>query len=188
MWRRLVIGLLIATLFVGSGLLFASIPTETIIAYVGIERAPLLMFLLGVIGGMSTFTGIPYHLVLMGLAAGGATPWLLGVATAAGVMVGDSTTYALSRQAKQVVSGRLASWLTDVSHVLARHPRLLTPALVLYGTISPFSNDFVVASLTLMGISYRRIIIPLTIGNMLYNITLAYVGYYAYETVVSFFS
>jgi membrane protein YqaA with SNARE-associated domain len=175
---------LAVTVFISIGLVFATISTDTIIAYVGIERAPLLMFLLGMIGGLSTFTGIPYHLVLMGLAAGGATPWLLGIATASGVMVGDSTTYLFSRQAKKGVSGRVKRWLDSVAHVLARHPRLLTPGLILYGTISPFSNDFIVASLTLMGFSYRRIIIPLTIGNMLYNIALAYLGFYFYDSWV----
>jgi hypothetical protein len=184
MSRRYLVPALVLTVFIGCGLLFASIPTDTIIAYVGIDRAPLLMFILGMIGGLSTFTGIPYHLVLMGLAAGGATPWLLGIATASGVMVGDSTTYLFSRQAKQAVTGRVERWLADVAVVLARHPRLLTPALMLYGTMSPFSNDFIVASLTLMGFSYRRIIIPLTIGNMVYNITLAYLGYYFYDSWV----
>ncbi len=181
---RFLLPVIAVTLFLGIGLAFATIPTDTIIGYVGIERAPLLMFVLGMIGGLSTFTGVPYHLVLMGLAAGGATPWLLGIATASGVMVGDSTTYLFSRQAKKAVSGRVERWLASVSHVLARHPRLLMPGLMLYGTISPFSNDFIVASLTLMGISYRRIIIPLTIGNMLYNITLAYLGYYFYDSWV----
>ncbi len=181
---KLLLPALAVVTFVGIGLTFATISTDTIIAYVGIERAPLLMFLLGMIGGLSTFTGIPYHLVLMGLAAGGATPWLLGVATATGVMVGDSTTYLFSRQAKKGVSGRVERWLDSVAHVLARHPRLLTPGLLLYGTISPFSNDFIVASLTLMGFSYRRIIIPLTIGNMAYNIALAYLGFYFYDSWV----
>jgi membrane protein YqaA with SNARE-associated domain len=171
-------------LLLSFGVLFATIPTDSIVGYVGVERAPLLMFVLGIIGGLSTFTGIPYHLVLMGLAAGGATPWLIGVATATGVMFGDSVTYLLSHKAKSVVSGRIATWLADVSAVLARYPKLIFPSLILYGSISPFSNDFIVASLTLMGYSYRRIIIPLTIGNMFYNITLAYLGYYYYDAVV----
>ncbi len=171
-------------LCISVGIAIAMIPTDTIVAYIGVDRAPLLMFLLGMIGGLSTFTGIPYHLVLMGLAAGGATPWLLGIATASGVMVGDSTTYLLSREAKQLVSGKVTIWLGMVARTLAAHPRLITPVLMLYGTISPFSNDFIVASLTLMGYSYRRIIIPLTIGNTFYNIALAYLGYYYYDVVI----
>jgi membrane protein YqaA with SNARE-associated domain len=146
------------------------------------------MFALGIIGGLSTFTGVPYHLVLMGLSAGGATPWLLGLATASGVMLGDSVTYLLSRQAKTAVRGRVAQWLQAVADVLLAHPRLVTPGLVVYGMISPFSNDFIVASLTLMGYSYRRIIIPLTIGNVCYNIMLAYLGYFYYDAIILWFS
>ncbi len=185
--RRILLILGVLTILIVFSYIFSTIPTDTIVSYVGVERAPFLMFLLGMIGGLSTFTGIPYHLVLMGLAAGGASPWLLGLSTAVGVMIGDSTTYFLSRGVKTSVSGKIATWLASVSETMSAYPRLLTPGLVVYGMMSPFSNDFIVASLTLMGYSYRRIIIPLTIGNIIYNIALAYAGYYYYDVVIGWF-
>ncbi|MEC7668335.1 MAG: hypothetical protein VX622_04610, partial [Pseudomonadota bacterium] len=68
-----------------------------------------------------------------------------------------------------------------------KHPRFVTPALVAYGTVSPFSNDFVVASLSMGGYGYWRTILPLTVGNIFYNIALAYLGLYAYDTIIGWF-
>lgn len=176
--------LLLVIVFLTVSVTVSQIPAETIVATIGDNNAVALMFILGLIGGFTTFSGIPYHFVLMSLAAGGIAPWLLGIVTALGVMIGDSVMFGVSKQAGKLVSGRVATWLTTVATALGARPRLLTPALILYGTVSPFSNDFIVASLSLMGYSYRRIILPLTAGNMLYNIALAYLGYYYYDVII----
>jgi uncharacterized membrane protein YdjX (TVP38/TMEM64 family) len=185
MSRQTLITLIVLAIFLASSISLALIPSDTLLAYIGSENAYLLMFALGLVGGFTTFSGIPYHVILMSLSAGGAWPLLLGVVTALGVMIGDSVMYGVSKRASHLVRGRVATILQSVAVALSAHPKLLAPALVLYGTISPFSNDFIVASLSFMGYSYRRIIIPLTIGNMFYNITLAYLGYYYYDVVVA---
>lgn len=186
MRKSALITLLVAAIFLTTTVLLARIPAETLVGYIGAENAYLLMFGLGLIGGFTTFSGIPYHLVLMSLAAGGGVPWLLGIVTASGVMVGDSVMFGVSKRVGGLVKGGLRDWLESVATIIAHHPRLLAPVLIVYGSISPFSNDFIVASLSMMGFSYKKIIIPLTFGNMLYNIALAYLGYYAYDVVIGF--
>jgi len=163
-----IVGVLIA--FVGLSFAIAQIPTDTLVDYIGSENAWLLMFVLGAIGGISTFVTVPYQVVLMSFASAGINPIVLGIATALGVMVGDSTMFLLSKQVQgklsQAQQERLDSW----SEYFAKHPRLVAPSLVLYGTFSPLSNDFVVAGLSLMNFNYLRIVVPLTIGNIFYNI------------------
>lgn len=145
------------------------------------------MFVLGALGGLTTFSGVPYHLVLMSLAAGGLNPIALGVVTALGVMLGDSTMFLMSKKVAHVLPVSIRHSLSRLSLWLDKWPVLLTPALVLYGTFSPFSNDFIVASLSLLKYSYRRIIIPLAIGNILFNIGLAYIGIYGYDWITNVF-
>ena len=175
-----IVGVLIA--FVGLSFAIAQIPTDTLVDYIGSENAWLLMFVLGAIGGISTFVTVPYQVVLMSFASAGINPIVLGIATALGVMVGDSTMFLLSKQVQgklsQAQQERLDSW----SEYFAKHPRLVAPSLVLYGTFSPLSNDFVVAGLSLMNFNYLRIVVPLTIGNIFYNIAIAYVGIGFYQT------
>ncbi|MCK0121586.1 hypothetical protein MWU61_13625 [Loktanella sp. F6476L] len=165
----------------------ASFPADDLIDAVGATNAYVVMFALGMIGGFTTFTGIPYHLVLMSLAAGGLNPVVLGISTAMGVMLGDSTMYLIGRTVKSSLPPRVEATMEHLSERLARHPRLVTPALFVYGTVSPFSNDFVVGSLSIIGYNYWRIIVPLAIGNTFYNIALAYLGLYAYDAIIGWF-
>ena len=164
-----------------------SFPVDSLIDTLGSNNAFLLMFFLGILGGFTTFTGIPYHFVLMSLAAGGLNPIGLGLCTAIGVMLGDSTMYFIGTKVKDTLSPRMQATIERLSNYLSQHPKLVAPALVGYGTFSPFSNDFIVASLSMMGYSFRRTIIPLTLGNILYNIALAYLGLYAYERIIDWF-
>ncbi len=176
---------LVIVVFIAISVALALIPASTIVKTVGSDNAYLLMFVLGGIGGLTTFSGIPYHVILMSFAAGGINPILLGGSTALGVMVGDSTTYLISKRVGDTVPLSLKHWLDRVARFLDQRPRLLTPLLILYGTVSPFSNDFIVASLTLTGHSYWRIILPLAIGNTIFNIGLAYLGLYAYDSIMA---
>ena len=173
--------------YLGVSITLASFPADTVIDALGTSNAFGLMFLLGMVGGFTTFTGIPYHFVLMSLAAGGLSPVGLGIATATGVMLGDSTMYLIGNRVKDTLPPRLLATMDRLAGYLLRHPRLVSPALVTYGAVSPFSNDFVVASLSVVGYSYWRTILPLALGNTFYNIGLGYLGLYAYDAILDWF-
>lgn len=178
---------LLVGVFITFSITLASVSSQTLIEYVGSENAYILMFVLGGVGGLTTFTGIPYHFVLMSFAAGGINPIFLGLFTALGVMIGDSTMYLIGKSVKGSLSPTILNAVNRLALYLKLHPRFLTPFLVLYGMLSPFSNDFIVASLSIVGQKYFRTIIPLTVGNIFYNIAIAYLGLYAYESITNFF-
>jgi|GEM_PF-649562 len=172
-------------LFILLSIAIAQVPIETVIEVIGSENAWLLMFFLGAIGGLSTFVTIPYQIVLMSLASGGVNPIILGVATAIGVMLGDSCMFLFSKGISQILSDSQRKAIANWKTYLQAHPRILTPGLIVYGMCSPFSNDFIVAGLSIMGYRYIRIVVPLAIGNIVYNIALAYAGLYFYDAVTS---
>lgn len=180
--------LIAVCLFIGLSLLLASTSSDELLLAVGAENAYFIMFVLAVVGGLTTFTGVPYHFILMSFAAGGLNPVLLGVTTAGGVMIGDSASYFLGKQGEQVLPTRFKTALESVGYYLHKYPRAVTPFLLVYGTISPFSNDFIMISTGLVQYSYWRVIIPLSIGNTFYNIGLALIGYYAFDSFQAFFS
>lgn len=179
--------IIIVAIYLGFSIVLASFQPDTILDMVGANNAFVLMFVLGIVGGFTTFTGIPYHLVLMSLAAGGLSPIGLGLCTAIGVMIGDSTMYLIGKSVKDSLSPRIHATIDQFSRYLGRHPKLVAPALVTYGAVSPFSNDFIVASFSMMNRGYWQTIIPLTIGNIFYNTALAYLGFYAYDTIIAWF-
>lgn len=167
--------------------LISTYSTDEILNFIGVDNAYLLMFLLAIVGGMSTFTGVPYHLVLITLGSSGLNPVLLGLATAAGVMIGDSTSYLIGKQSNQVLPEKLKKKLYKFANFLSQKPKLIAPFLFLYGTFSPFSNDFIVISMGFISYPYKKIIVPLSMGNILYNIGLASLGYYAIDSIHTLF-
>jgi len=180
--------ILVSIVFISVSFALGSIPSETLIAYVGTDNAFLLMFVLGTIGGLTTFTGLPYHLVLMSFAAGGINPFFLGICTAAGVIIGDSTMFCISKRVSSSLPPKIAHFFESIVFLVDRYPRLFVIILFLYGALSPFSNDFIIASLSIAGYSYTRIIIPLAIGNICFNISIAFIGLYAYDSLIQFFT
>lgn len=185
--KKIASAIMVVGAYLAISITLASIPADDLIDAVGASNAYVLMFALGMIGGFTTFTGIPYHLVMMSLAAGGLSSVALGVSTAMGVMLGDSTMFLIGSKVKSSLPPRVEATVEHLSERMARHPRLVPPALITYGALSPFSNDFVVASLSMVGYSYWRTIIPLAMGNTLYNIALAYLGLYAYDAIIDWF-
>lgn len=185
--KKTIQGLSVIGIFVVVSIALGSVPSETLIEFIGSENAFVLMFVLGLVGGLTTFTGFPYQFVLMSLAAGGINPIGLGLCTGLGVVAGDSTMFLISKKFKSALPLKITNVVDTLACHLDNHPKLITPTIFLYGAFSPFSNDFIVASLSIMGYKYQRIIIPLAVGNIFFNITIAYLGLYAYDAVIGFF-
>ncbi|MFA6193296.1 MAG: hypothetical protein WC726_00330 [Parcubacteria group bacterium] len=154
---------------------------EEMISFIGVKNAYALIFVLAFVGGMTTFSGIPYHLVLITLATGGLNPLLLGLSTATGVMLGDSTSYYVGYQGSVIIPGALQKILMMIRNFGLKHPKILPLFFFLYGSLSPFSNDFIVISMGLSRYPYWQVMIPLGLGNMVFNISLAYFATQVYN-------
>lgn len=154
---------------------------ERLITLIGVQNAYALIFILAFLGGMTTFTGIPYHLVLITLATGGLNPLLLGLSTAIGVMLGDSTSYYVGYQGSVIIPKTLHRILQRIRNFALKYPKILPLFFFLYGSLSPFSNDFIVISMGLSQYPYWRVMVPLGLGNLVFNISLAYLSTQAYS-------
>jgi membrane protein YqaA with SNARE-associated domain len=177
----------IITVFIAFSVGIALIPTNTLIDLIGSNNAWLVMFILGIIGGTATVIFIPYQLVLMSFAAGGINPIWLGFSTAMGVMIGNSCMYLFGKKMQTILSPKQTSILESFATLFRQHPRLVVPFLVLYGIFSPISNNYLIVPLSMLHYSYTYILVPLTIGNVVYHIGLAYIGIYAYDSLFAAF-
>lgn len=173
-------------LLVGFSLFFYYISPEGVIGMIGVENAYILMFILSLLGGLSTFSGVPYHVVLIALAVGGVNPFILGIVTAVGVMIGDSTSYYIGYQGRTLMSQRIQNVLEKLSYIKQKYPRLLPVIFLLYGSLLPFSNDVIVIPMGFLRYPFWRVIIPLGVGNIIFNIGLAVIAAYAYSYIQIF--
>lgn len=166
---------------------FFYLSPTAVIDYIGIENAYVLMFAIAALGGMTTFNTVPYFSVILLLASAGVNPLLLGISSAGGVMAGDSYSYLVGQQGATIIPAGLRTLFTGIFTVAERYPRLFPLVCFVYGSISPLSNDFITIPAGMAKISYWRVMIPLGLGNMVFNVSLAYLSIYAYDFVQSVF-
>lgn len=161
-------------------------PTE-LISFIGLKNAYILMYVIALLGGMTTFNTIPYIPLLLLLASTGVNPLMLGLASGFGVISGDAFSYFIGRQGATVIPRKLHALFSIIKRFAERHPKLFPFICLLYGAVCPFSNDFISIPAGMARISYVRVMIPLAIGNLIFNIGLVYLSIYAYGTVSAIF-
>jgi len=175
--RRKVLFSIFAITFIAWTIFIYRFSANTLVAALGNTNSYLISLVLAFFGGISTFITIPYHFVVYTLGAGGLNPWLLGIATATGVFLGDSTSYVLGYHGRDIFPRRFQLLLRKVHEWSEAWPQwLVYLAIFLYGSLAPFSNDFIVISLGLARYPYKKVMIPLGLGNIVFNTTVAFAG------------
>lgn len=159
---------------------------EDLVQYIGTQNAYFLMFTVALLGGLTTFNTVPYYSVLLLLASAGLNPLFVGLSSAIGVMCGDSFSYLIGWQGAEVAPARLVHFFNKVRDIIERNPRYFPIMCFLYGSLSPLSNDFITIPAGMAHIPYPRVIAPLAMGNIVFNVSLAYLSVYAYNTVHAF--
>jgi len=166
--------------------LFFYITPERLVEVVGFENAYLLMFFTAFLGGLTTFNTVPYYSILLILAGAGLNPLLIGLSSALGVMAGDSFSYYMGHQGTNFIPSKL-HYIFDTIRVFAKiHPKLFPLICFAYGSLSPLSNDFITISAGMAKIPFARIMVPLALGNLVFNIGLSYLALYSYTFVSAF--
>ncbi len=175
------IGVVVSVIF------FFFVDANSIVDYIGTQNAYILMYTMATLGGLTTFNTIPYFSIILVLASAGVNPAFLGLASALGVMTGDSFSYVTGKQGATLIPGRLYQLFTKIHELATRHPKSFPLVCFMYGCISPLSNDFITIPAGMAKIPYWRVMGPLGAGNIIFNITFAYLSVYAYDWMQAVF-
>lgn len=184
--KKYALGLAPLVFFIGVSAYFYFFSTpEGLVDLVGIENAYLLMFFVAFLGGLTTFNTVPYYSILLILANAGLNPLLLGLCSAGGVMFGDSTSYYVGYQGGTVIPPFLRNLFNKLHSTMTKHPKVFPLVCFIYGSISPLSNDFITIPAGLARYPFFRMMIPLALGNVVFNVSLAYLAVYAYSFLLT---
>jgi hypothetical protein len=83
------------------------IPNSFYLKYIGTENLYVFMFIIAFIGSISTFASIPYPLILISLVSAGGSPLILGLCSAGGVILSDTSTFFTVRRSSGVISDKI---------------------------------------------------------------------------------
>lgn len=169
-----------------SGILYFFGGPEEIVSSIGIQNAYFLMFAFAFLGGLTTFNTVPYYSMLFLLATGGANPLILGISSATGVMCGDTFSYYLGKEGAQIIPIKITKYFLLIKDFAERKPNLFSLVCLFYGSFSPLSNDFLTIPSGMAKIKYWKVMLPLSVGNIFFNISLAYLCVYACDSITKF--
>ena len=172
---KYLLALLSVVVFVGFSLFFfVFLSPDQIIGWFGVNNSYVLIFVVAIAGGFTTFNVIPYHLVLVTLAVGGLNPFLLGFLAASGVTLGDTTSYFVGRQGRVLLSEKTSRWFDRINRVSNKRPNLFMFLFFLYSTFMPTSNDLLTIPAGIARVPFWRVMVPLLLGNIIFDTALAY--------------
>lgn len=186
-WKYL-LSVLSIVLFVGfSFYLLVYLTPEKIVNFVGVNNAYTLMFVTAIFGGFTTFNIIPYHPLLITLSVGGLNPLLLGLLAASGVSLGDSTSYLLGREGRIIVPEDKTKWFDRMYAIAESNPKLFLLFCLLFSSLTPLSNDLITIPAGLAKINFWKVMIPLFLGNIIFDISLAFLAPHFYPVLQKLF-
>ncbi len=161
------------------GLLIYFFGSEKIVEIIGVKNGYLIMFLVALFGGVSSFTGATYPATIITLASGGLDPLLLALTSAAGVSVGDTLYFTLAHKGSYILKkeGKINEYVTKLRHWLEDKSRILIGTVVYaYAAFTPLPNDVLCVAMGLARQPYLLIITALVLGNFTLTLIIAHFG------------
>ncbi len=159
-------------------MLLIYISPEELVEVIGVSNSYLVLIIGGFLGGISLFIPFPNYLLVFTFGAAGLTPIFLGLSAALGAMLGESTSYLVGHASHLLLTEKWQKRVIKLNNWLVRTPYwLVFIVFVLLGSL-PLPNDFLMVPLGLARYRFWSVIIPVGIGNIIFNTTVAYLGQY----------
>ncbi|MDO8508047.1 MAG: VTT domain-containing protein [Nanoarchaeota archaeon] len=179
--KRRMLALILILCFVAWSVLIYNYSPDEITEAVGVKNGYILAFIIAFLGGTSILFPIPYYLVVFTLGAGGLNPFILGAFAGIGLMAGDSTSYLLGYHGGDILPIKLRKlFMKTTNWCLRCSYKLIFFVFLLYGSIIPIPNDLITVPMGLGKYPYWKVVIPLGIGNIIFNILVALAGFYGW--------
>jgi len=157
-------------------MLFYFAPKE-LVEQIGVSNSYLIVFLVAVIGAFSSFTTFSAYPVIVTMAAGKLDPLLLGVVAGIGLAIGDTFFYYFGVSARGVASKKLKNWLSNTLKWLKKKSDHFIQLFIFgYVGFTPFPNNILTGLLALSKYPYRKVALPLILGDLVLPIVAAYLS------------
>jgi len=181
--NRIFVVFISLAIFVGlwSYLMFSFGP-NTFVETLGQNNSYLIGFLVALFGGVSTFTSASFYVTISTLIAGGLNPLTLGLLVGIALFIGDSFFYYFGLTGKKLISNYETGFIGRFSKWLNSHHGIVVPSITyLYIGLTPLPNDILMFALSFGNYSYKKIILPIILGNLTFGLLISYSFYYGFN-------
>ena len=169
--------IILVSVFLALNAIFLFISPDTVVQKIGVQNTYLTIFLIAAIGGLNSFTGGVFYASLAAFAAGGASPWILGLSGGLGLVVGDSLVFFLFKYGSSKIDGtwkarvqRAEDWIEKFSQPVQNF------IIYLYLAISPFPNDILMFGLAVFKYRFIQVLPLILLGDVTFAVLVALLG------------
>jgi len=126
-----------------------------------------------VVSSLNPIVPIPIVTFVPVFLSAGLSFWLIVVAIAFGVTLGDTIGYFIGRAGFAILSDHMEEYMVKIKEWRKKHPRMPLGILFIYTLIAPAPNELLVIPLALAGYRLAHILPILLVGNLIFNTVLA---------------
>ncbi len=158
-------------------LLMLIVGPDEIVDRIGVKNGYILVFLAAAFGGASTISSASFYATIFTLASGGLNPIALGIIAGLGVTIGDSLFFYFGKKGRDIAPERIQARIDELTHWLKerKDPQIQIFAYAYAGFV-PLPNEVLTISISLSGYQFRKIILPILLGNITLMSIIAYLA------------
>ena len=134
-----------------------------------IKNPYIFIFFVALIAGASMFTTSTFYLTLASLSLLGYNPYLLGLFSGCGILLGDTYFYYFGKEAGNFKWLNKSKIYNNLKKFILKQPKFGVQIIIfLYAAISPFPNDIIMMVLGATKFKYKDFVFFLFLGDVLY--------------------
>ncbi|WP_406661721.1 VTT domain-containing protein [Methanolobus sp. ZRKC3] len=177
-----IIGLIVLFIFSWSILLFYHPPGE-IVDMLGVRNVYIFIFLLALIGGVSTFTSTTFYTTLIAISLGGVSSIWVALFASVGLTFGDMLFYYLGMKCKQCIKGKYSVYVSYLTKKMEQFDDRITMLLIFFYSLTPLPSDIIAIALAIVGFPFKKMIVPLLVGNFTLILILVEISKFGYSLI-----
>ncbi|WP_242492654.1 VTT domain-containing protein [Methanolobus psychrotolerans] len=158
-------------------------PPEELVDKLGVNNVYIFVFMLAMIGGVSTFTSTTFYTALITIALGGVNTILIAVFASVGLTSGDLLFYYMGTKSKNCIKSRYADYVLALTKRIENIDDRMIMLLIFLYSLTPLPSDIIAIALAIAEFSFKKMIVPLLVGNFILIIILVELSKLGYSLV-----
>ncbi len=158
-------------------------PPAQIIERLGVRNTYTFIFLMSLIGGVSTFSSTTFYTTLIAISLGGVNSMWLSLVASAGLTFGDMFFYYLGMKCKKCIKGKYEVYVSRLIKRMQHLDERLIMLLIFLYSLTPLPSDIIAIALAIVGFPFKKMIIPLFTGNFTLIIIIVEISKFGYNLI-----
>ena len=172
--RFTLLGILITAVWIAALFLAEYVATNEMAQNLTQQFGYVGILVVAIVSGLNVLVPVPAAVFVPVFTAAGLNIWLIIGVLVIGTTIADFIGYYIGRWSKEFVEEHYPKTFKRMKVLDERNHNLVLPIVFVYAALLPFPNEAIIIPLALIGFKFRAFLVPLIIGNIVYQTALAF--------------